>query len=45
MKRIKKTYSDEQLREIEKLYQSANKDLKSPDAKEALKSLIDMLPK
>ncbi|MDD2600238.1 MAG: tetratricopeptide repeat protein [Kiritimatiellae bacterium] len=41
----KKTYSDEQLREIEKLYQSANKNLKSPEAKEALKSLIEKYPK
>ena len=32
----KKTYSEEQLREIEQLYQFANKDLKSPEAKKTL---------
>jgi TolA-binding protein len=41
----KKTYSDEQLREIETLYQSANKDLKSSEAREALKNLIEKFPK
>ncbi len=41
----KKTYSDAQLREIETLYQSANRDLRSPEAKEALKSLIEKYPK
>ncbi|MFA7172019.1 MAG: tetratricopeptide repeat protein [Kiritimatiellia bacterium] len=41
----RKTYSDAQLREIESLYQSANKDLRSPEAKEALKSLIEKYPK
>lgn len=39
------TYSDEQLREIEALYQSANKDLRSPEAEEALKRLIEKYPK
>jgi TolA-binding protein len=41
----KKRYSEEQLREIEALYQSANKDLRSPEAKEALKRLIEKYPK
>jgi tetratricopeptide (TPR) repeat protein len=41
----RRTYSDEQLREIEVLYQSANKDLRSPEAKMALKSLIEKYPK
>ena len=41
----RKTYSQEQLREIEELYQSANKDLKSPAAKTALKDLIEKYPK
>jgi len=36
----RKTYSEEQLREIETLYQSANKDLRSPEAK-AAKALFD----
>ena len=40
----KKRYSMEQLREIETLYQSANRDLKSSKAKEALKSLIEKYP-
>jgi TolA-binding protein len=41
----RKAYTDEQLREIETLYQSANRDLKSPDAKAALKNLIEKYPK
>ena len=41
----KKTYSEEQLREIEKLYQAANKDLKSPEAKAALNTLVEKYPK
>ena len=41
----KKTYSEEQLREIERLYQSANKDLKSPEAKKTLNTLIEKYPK
>jgi TolA-binding protein len=41
----KKNYSEQQLREIESLYQSANGNLKSPEAKEALKSLIEKYPK
>jgi TolA-binding protein len=41
----RKTYSEEQLREIETLYQSANRDLRSPEAKAALKSLIEKYPK
>lgn len=41
----RKTYNKEQLREIEELYQSANKDLKSPAAKDALKNLIEKYPK
>lgn len=41
----RKTYTVEQLREIETLYQSANKDLKSPSAKEALQALIEKYPK
>lgn len=41
----KKTYSAEQLREIETLYQSANKDLKNPESRTALKTLIEKYPK
>ena len=41
----RKTYSEEQLREIETLYQSANKDLRSPEAKTALQNLIEKYPK
>ena len=41
----RKTYTMEQLREIEALYQLANKDLKDPGAKEALKALIEKYPK
>jgi TolA-binding protein len=41
----RQTYSSEQLREIEALYQSANSDLKSPEAKEALQQLIEKYPK
>lgn len=41
----RKTYSEEQLREIETLYQSANKDLRSLEAKAALKNLIEKYPK
>ena len=41
----KQTYSNEQLREIETLYQSANRDLKSPEAKKALQQLIEKYPK
>jgi len=41
----RQTYTVEQLREIETLYQSANKDLKSAEAKEALKTLIEKYPK
>jgi len=44
-KEDKKTYSEEQLREIEQLYQAANKDLKSPEAKKALNTLIEKYPK
>lgn len=41
----KKTYSEDQLREIERLYQTANKDLKSPEAKKTLTTLIEKYPK
>jgi len=41
----KKTYSEEQLREIETLYQVANKQWRTPEAKESLKKLIEMYPK
>ncbi|MDR2849232.1 MAG: tetratricopeptide repeat protein [Verrucomicrobiota bacterium] len=41
----KKAYSAEQFREIETLYQSANRDLKNPEAKAALKALIEKYPK
>lgn len=40
-----KTYTAEQLREIETLYQSANKDLQNPEAKAALEKLIKTYPK
>ena len=41
----RKTYSQEQLREIETLYQTANKEWNSPVAKAALKDLIARYPK
>lgn len=41
----KKTYSEDQLREIERLYQAANRDLKSPEAKKTLNTLIGKYPK
>ena len=41
----RKTYSQEQLREIETLYQTANKEWNSPVAKAALKDLIAKYPK
>jgi hypothetical protein len=41
----KQTYGEELFREIEILYQSANKDLKSPSANGILKSLIEKYPK
>ena len=41
----RQTYSAEQLREIETLYQSANKELSNPEAKAALKTLIEKYPK
>jgi len=41
----RKTYSGEQLREIEQLYQAANRDLKSPEAKKHLSTLIEKYPK
>lgn len=41
----KAIYSEEQLREIEQLYQSANKDLKNPEVKKALAALIEKYPK
>lgn len=40
-----KTYTAEQLREIESLYQLANKNLAEPGAKLALKTLIEKYPK
>lgn len=41
----KQTFGEERFREIEKLYQSANGDLKSPGANGILKSLIENYPK
>jgi hypothetical protein len=41
----RKTYNEDQLHEIEALYQSANKDLRNPEAKAALQSLIEKFPK
>ena len=41
----RKVYTVEQLREIETLYQSANRDLKNPEAKAALETLIEKYPK
>ncbi len=40
-----KTYSSEELREIEKLYQVANKQWNTPEAKASLKTLIEKYPK
>jgi len=41
----RKTYSIDELREIEKLYQVANKQWNTPEAKESLKKLIEKFPK
>jgi len=41
----RKTYSPEELREIENLYQVANKLWKTPEAKTSLKVLIEKYPK
>ncbi len=41
----RKIYSSEELREIERLYQVANKKWKSPEARESLKLLIEKYPK
>jgi len=41
----RKNYSTEQLREIENLYQVANKLWKTPEAKTSLKVLIEKYPK
>lgn len=41
----KRTFGETLFREIEKLYQSANKDLAAPEAKEALKRVVDNYPK
>jgi TolA-binding protein len=40
-----KTYSQEELKEIERLYQIANKEWNSPEAKVCLKALIEKYPK
>ncbi len=40
-----KIYTREQLQEIEELYQSANSNLKAPDAKTKLLSLVEKYPK
>jgi len=41
----KTTYTKEQLQDIEALYQTANKNWNSPEAKESLKKLIEQYPK
>lgn len=41
----RKQYSDEQLGEIETLYQAANKQWNTPEAKESLKTLTEKHPK
>jgi hypothetical protein len=41
----RQTYTPEQLKEIEALYQTANKQWQSPEAKSALKVLIEKYPK
>ncbi|XHR27776.1 MAG: M56 family metallopeptidase [Chthoniobacteraceae bacterium] len=44
-KQDRQTYTPEQLKEIEELYQTANKQWQSPEAKAALKVLIEKYPK
>lgn len=44
MRRDLDTFTREQLREIEQLYQSANKDLKAPESRGRLQELIDKYP-
>jgi TolA-binding protein len=41
----RKTYSVDELREIENLYQVANKQWNTPEAKESLRKLIEKFPK
>ena len=38
-------YSREDVRKLEELYQSANKDLRGPNAKEILKQVVEQFPK
>ena len=38
-------YSREDVRRLEELYQSANKDLRAPNAKEILKQVVEQFPK
>ncbi len=45
MQEDRKTYSTEEINEIEKLYQSANRNLQAPEAKESLKILVEKYKK
>lgn len=44
MRKDKAVFSDDQFREIENLYQTANRDLGAPDAKQRLLELIEKYP-
>ena len=44
MERERATFTMEQIRKIELLYQSANRDLRAPSSKEALLSLVALFP-
>jgi hypothetical protein len=45
MRQDLKTFTPDELREIETLYQSANKDLRAPGAKDILKQLVEKYPR
>jgi hypothetical protein len=45
MRQDRAIYSPEDLRKLEELYQSANRNLSSPNAKEILKRVVEQFPK
>jgi len=44
MERERETFTPEQLREIESLYQSANRDLRAPSSRETLLKVVALYP-
>ena len=45
MRKDRENYSSEELQKIEELYQSANRNLGTPEAEKALKEVVDTYPK